>query len=90
MIDIGGALPELLTRLKKLEPGNTLEMLTFKRDRGARITKHAADRFTVEEFGFAQSELETNQKSLKKVLKTILKREFPRSNKIRVQIREEG
>lgn len=84
MIDINGAVPNVLTRLKKLPVGQTLELLTFKRDRGLRITRTGKDLFTAREFGFRAETHEADLKEMKRVLKTVLKREFPRSNKVRV------
>lgn len=85
MLDIAGAIPNILTKLKKLPVGNSLELLTFKRDRGVRITKTGADSFTATEFGYQAATFEADLKGMKKLLKTVLKREFPRSNKIRVR-----
>ena len=84
MIDINGAVQTALTRLKKLPVGRSLELLTFKRDRGVRIRKTDHDCFEVAEFGFLDQTVEANQNSMKKLLKTVIKREFPRSNKVRV------
>lgn len=84
MIDIGGAIPNILTRLKKLPVGEGLELLTFKRDRGLRIRRTGEDAFTATEFGFHAETYEVDLKAMKKLLKAVLKREFPRSNKVRV------
>ncbi len=84
MIDIGGAIPNILTRLKKLDVGHGLELLTFKKDRGLRICKTDSNTFATTEFGFQNENSQTDLKGMKKLLKTVLKREFPRSNKIRV------
>lgn len=62
-----------------------LELLTYKRDRGLRIWYNGKDVYTIKEFGFEYNVIETNFKDLKKLLKTLLKREFPRSKKIRIR-----
>lgn len=80
MIDINTAVPTVLSRLRKLPEDATLELLTFKRDRGVRIQRHG-DAYAVTEFGFRDETASVDLKSLKKLLKTIVKREFPRSNK---------
>ncbi|MCJ2164888.1 MULTISPECIES: hypothetical protein [unclassified Pseudodesulfovibrio] len=85
MIDIGSAIPATLARLKKLPVGNSLELLTYKRDRGLRIGRTGDNAFRVREFGFRTEVFEVDLESMKKLLKTLLKREFPRSNKVRVQ-----
>lgn len=85
MIDIAGAVPAILSRLKKLPTGGGLELLTFKRDRGLRIVRLGRDRFEAAEFGFRADTVRADLKSMKRVLRTVLKREFPRSNKVRVR-----
>ena len=90
MIDIAGAVPTILSRLKKLPPGHGLELLTFKRDRGMRIRRTGEDRFAATEFGFRTQTVEADLKGMKRVLKSVLKREFPRSNKVRVNTLENG
>lgn len=49
-----------------------------------RIRKTGPDRFETAEFGYAQDTATADLKGMKRVLRTVLKREFPRSNKIRV------
>ena len=90
MIDIAGAVLNTLSRLKKLPVGQGLELLTFKRDRGLRIRRTGEDRFAATEFGFRDETVETDLKGMRRVLKSILKREFPRSNKVRVQALKDG
>lgn len=84
MIDINGAVPNIMTKLKKLPLGHGLVLLTFKRDRGLRIFRTEEDAFRAEEFGFRAETHEADLKGMKRLLKSVLKREFPRSNKIRV------
>ena len=81
MIDINAAIPAVMARLKQLPAGATLELLTFKRDRGVRIAKVADNEFSTTEFGYRDETADTDLKGLKKLLKTVVKREFPRSNK---------
>lgn len=84
MIDKAGAIPTILTKLKKLSVGRGLDLRTFKRDRSVVILRTAKNHFQVKENGFEHAEFETDLNGMKKLLKTLLKREFPRSNKIRV------
>ncbi len=84
MIDKAGAIPTILTKLKKLPVGHGLDLRTFKRDRSVVILRLAADEYSVKENGFQQETFTTDLKGMRKLLKTLLKREFPRSNKIRV------
>ncbi|WP_272699318.1 hypothetical protein [Desulfovibrio sp. Fe33] len=84
MIDMGSALATALARLKKLPDGGTLELLTFKRDRGVSV-RRTGDAYEIREFGYLDETSATTAKDLKKRLKTILKREFPRSNKVHLR-----
>lgn len=84
MIDKAGAIPTILTKLKKLAIGQGIDLRTYKRDRSVVITRMDEDAFAVEEDGFEKQRFETDLKGMKKLLGKLLKREFPRSNKIRV------
>lgn len=81
MIDLGSALPTLLSRLKRLPDGAVLTLLTFKRDRGVAVRKNGGG-FEIREFGYRNETVEEDAAGLKKRLKAVLKREFPRSNKV--------
>ncbi len=78
-------IPAILERLSKLQHGQCLDMRSFKRNRSVAIICTGADSFTVVERGFHEELWEglTTEK-IKRLLKTLLKREFPRSNKIRL------
>ncbi len=84
MIDMAGAIPAILTKAKKLPVGHGLDLRTFKRDRSVTIRKTGEDSFEVIETGYDHNRFQSDHKGLKRLLKTLLKREFPRSNKIRV------
>ncbi|AMK10681.1 MAG: hypothetical protein AB7E51_15505 [Pseudodesulfovibrio sp.] len=90
MIDLGSALPSALNRLKRLEVGGFVELLTFKRDRGVEILRTGEDRFEVREFGYRDETVQAGQKDLRRLLKTVLKREFPRSNKVHLREGQRG
>lgn len=83
MIDKAGAIPTILTKLKKMDVGHGIDLRTFKRDRSVVIVRRTEALFTVNEDGFHTEQFETDIKGMRKLLKTLLKREFPRSNKIR-------
>lgn len=84
MLDIGAVIPAVLSRLKKMQPGQGMDLRTYKRDRSVKIVRLEGNLCEVMEDGFTQQRFETNMKGLKKLLKTLLRREFPRSNKVRV------
>lgn len=85
MIDRANAVQTVLTKLKKLPDGCGLEVRTYKRDRGVSVRRVSADSYVVREEGFHTQCLEVDAKKLKKLLKSLFKTEFPRSNKLWLQ-----
>lgn len=84
MIDRAAAIPAILTKVKKLSIGEGVDLRTFKRDRSVVIRKTADNSYVIHEDGFEKNRFESDCKGLKKLVKMLLKREFPRSNKVRV------
>ncbi|TIH17185.1 hypothetical protein D0S45_08380 [Marinifilum sp. JC120] len=84
MIDKASAIETIMRKLKKIPIGQGLDLRTYKRDRSLMIMRTGKDSFTVIEDGFSKEQFEEDFKGLKKLFKKLLKREFPRSNKIRV------
>ena len=85
MIDKANAVETLLGRLKKLPLGHGLDMRTFKRDRGALFVRQGEDSFLVVQDGFEQQRHDNVPLGkMKKLIKGLLKKEFPRSTKIRL------
>lgn len=89
MIDLGSALSTALSRLKRLPDGAVLTLLTFKRDRGVAVRK-TGGAFEVREFGYRDETATEDAAGLKKRLKGVLRREFPRSNKVHLLEDREG
>ena len=87
MLDKATAVQEVLQRLRKMEAGDSLELLTWKKDRSLLLVKQSEDEVVVAERGFVEEEYRVDFSKLKKLLKTLLKQEFPRSHKIRVKAR---
>ncbi len=73
-----------MRKLKKIPVGRGVDLRTYKRDRSVVIIRVSEDSFSVNEDGFENEHFRTDSKGLKKLFKKLLKREFPRSNKIRV------
>lgn len=86
MLDIGRVIPTVLQKLKQLKPGEILAVRTYKRDRGFSVALRANNQVIVREFGFNEQELIVPVTKVKKTLKTIVKTEFPRSNKAWLKI----
>ncbi|WP_291318484.1 hypothetical protein [Desulfonatronospira sp.] len=85
MIDKSNIIPAILERLENLPHGHYLDMRTYKRNRYLLLVKKGDDDFLIIENGFFRERFENVPfKKLKKLLKTLLKKEFPRSTKVRV------
>jgi hypothetical protein len=84
MLDKSTAIPTIIEQLHKLPPGHAIDLRTFKRNRSVLIVKAGAGRYAFQEDGFLQETFEVPEDKLKKTLKTLFKKEFPRSNKIRL------
>ena len=85
MIDKATALDTVLQRLDAMDVGHCLELRTYKRNRSVLFHRRAEDAFLVIEDGFHTERFENVPfKKLRKLFKTLLKREFPRSTKIRL------
>ncbi|WP_419786902.1 hypothetical protein [Pseudodesulfovibrio sp.] len=84
MIDKATAIPAILRRLDKLPVGHAIDLRTYKRNRSVVIARVGADAFELLETGFHQERITSTAAELRRWLKLLLKREFPRSTKIRV------
>jgi len=84
MIDKTAIVPTVLEKLKKLPIGHCIDLRTYKRNRSVVIVKKEEDEYLIIENGYFQEEFVVGLSKLKKLLKTLLKKEFPRSNKIRL------
>lgn len=82
LINIDAVPKHIITLLNKNIHG--VELLTYKRNRGITITKDHKCLLHVSERGYHDEEWVIDQTSLQKLLKTLLKREFPRSRKVRM------
>lgn len=86
MIDISNFIDITLLKLKTLDDNKGISLLTFKKDRKITIVKNN-DNFSVYEDGFFNEsfhDLDIN--NLRKLLKTLSKKEFPRSNKLHLEL----
>jgi len=84
MLPKSSLIPSILERIKKLPVGHYLDMRTYKRNRFVLIIRTGEDAFHLIEKGFYEEEFDSDLRGLKRLLKTLLKKEFPRSNKVRV------
>lgn len=84
LINIDSALNRTIIALLKLPQDAGIEILSYKRDRGLSILRLSEDEFQVVERGYYKQELRLGTGELAKALKIMIKREFPRSRKVRV------
>ncbi|MEN8141729.1 MAG: hypothetical protein ABFR97_10970 [Thermodesulfobacteriota bacterium] len=84
MVNIDSLARQVKTLLKKMVPGQGLEILTYKRNRGLAIIKAENELLWVREHGYHAEEWQIAPAALSRLLKSICKREFPRSRKVRL------
>ena len=70
--------------LSKCGVGEGIELSSYKRNRGVSILRREAGSFLVRERGYLDQELVAALAELPKLLNGIVKREFPRSRKLRL------
>jgi hypothetical protein len=84
MIDKTKIIDTVCERIKKLPVGHYLDLRTYKRNRSVIIVRMAEEDLLVVENGFFKERYRSKPDKLKKLLKTLIRREFPRSRKIRL------
>lgn len=85
MIDKNTAFPTLLERLEKLPVGHCLEIRTYKRNRRILFRRNRENEWGALQDGFERVLHENiTADKLRKLLQTLIRKEFPRSTKIRV------
>ena len=70
--------------LKKVTYPGGIELLSYKRNRGIAILKQEDSTLVLRETGYKEQEIVIPSAGLTKELKTMVKREFPRSRKVRL------
>jgi len=84
LINIQSAIKRVQQIVRKLEPPQGVEILTYKRNRGITIIKIDEETLSVQERGYEENTFQIDVRELANLLKSIAKREFPRSRKVRV------
>lgn len=84
MIDKSTALEDILRRLDKLPELHCLDLRSYKRNRSLLLRRLGPDAFEVWEDGFALERHTADTKGMRRLLRTLFKKEFPRSTKLRV------
>lgn len=75
---------KITTGLNRMSPPHGFEILSYKRNRGVDILLCDGGKIWVREHGYFEEEFEIEMDDLEKLLKNLIKREFPRSRKLRV------
>jgi hypothetical protein len=86
MIDKEKILDTVAGRLKNLPVGHYLNLRTYKRNRSVIIVKQSENNLLIIEDGFSKEKFCITSEKLKKLLTTLLRKEFPRSHKIRLYV----
>lgn len=84
LINIDTAIKRVQQMLGKLSPPQGVEILTYKRNRGVSLLIGEDGTISVRERGYAENEFQVSLDEVPKLLKSIAKREFPRSRKVRI------
>ncbi len=84
LMNIKSAIKRVTQIVDKLESPQGVEILTYKRNRGVTIIKIDESNLSIQERGYEDNTFQVAMDDLEKQLKSIAKREFPRSRKVRV------
>lgn len=84
MLDKSTVIQAVQSKLDKMPSGHALDLRTYKRNRSVIILKQTEEAYLIIENGFSQERFSVPAGKLKKTLQKLLKREFPRSRKVRV------
>ncbi|MBU1232139.1 MAG: hypothetical protein KKD01_01470 [Proteobacteria bacterium] len=84
LIKVASILADTLRILEKIDPPGGVELLSYKRNRRIAIIKRDVAEVRLQEHGYQEQELDIPLPQLAKELKAMIKREFPRSRKVRM------
>lgn len=84
LINIDNIIHDILRLLKNTDINAGIEIMSYKRNRAISITRCNDKNFLVIENGYVHEENTISKDQLGKHLKKLVKREFPRSRKVRI------
>ena len=84
LVNIAIVIADTRRALKKIDPPGGVELLSYKRNRTIAVIKKNSNLLRVRERGYKEQEIELHYDQLGKELKIMIKREFPRSRKVRL------
>ena len=83
LINIETALRDAIRLIGKAPIDSGIEIMSYKRNRTVALIRLSDHRVLLREQGYVQDDTEVDLEQLSKKLKTVIKREFPRSRKVR-------
>ncbi len=84
LINLDTVLQECLRHIKQCHPNSGVELMSYKRNRTIALTCLGDDNYLLTENGYIEEENTFKFTDLQKELKKAMKREFPRSRKVRL------
>lgn len=84
LINIDSVFQESIRQMKNCTADSGIELMSYKRDRTISLTSMGDDKILLSENGYVEAQTVHDLSSLAKELKKAIKREFPRSRKVRL------
>jgi 16S rRNA C1402 (ribose-2'-O) methylase RsmI len=84
LVNIATLYYDVIQHLKKIRFPGGIELLSYKRNRSIAILVQEDETLLLKESGYKELETLTSPAKLAKDLKVMVKREFPRSRKVRL------
>ncbi len=84
LINLDAVFQECLRYMRTCPANSGVELMSYKRNRTIAVTSLGNDTFILLETGYIEGESELAFNELQKELKKAMKREFPRSRKVRL------
>ena len=84
LLNAEGLLSRIMAVLAKTPPPGGITVLSYKRNRAIDILRLEGEKVWVRERGYSEGEQLTTLAELPRLLKALLKYEFPRSRKVRL------
>lgn len=88
MVDLSNFIDFTFIKLKRLEINQGVSILTFKKDRKVSVMKRENYYDVIEDGFFKETFTNLDDKGVRKLLKSMVKKEFPRSNRLHLSIIE--
>ncbi|WP_297631598.1 hypothetical protein [uncultured Clostridium sp.] len=88
MVDLSNFIDFTFIKLKRLDVNQGVSILTFKKDRKVSVMKRENCYDVIEDGFFKETFTNLDDKEVRKLLKSMVKKEFPRSNRLHLSIIE--